>query len=405
MEIEEYDVESHKEAVKTMWVEAGWGEFKEGEQLFVETERTLVATLAGQPGAVSISSTGDMRYLDETLPITGIGAVITDLTARRQGLSSRLTAHRIARDAQDGALVAALGAFEDGFYNRLGFGTGAYEYRVSFAPSHLKIDRRARPPQRLGSKDFARIHQARLGRRRGHGGCNFHAPEYTRFEIAGEDSFGFGYSDEAGQLTHYIWLGGKGKEAGPFNVNQLTYQTWDQCFELLALLKSFGDQFHLVTMTEPPDLWLQDWLERPFFHRNLTKGSQYASKVTADAWWQMRILDLPGCLVQTHLQGEPLHLNIVLEDPIEHFLDETTPWRGVGGQYMATIGPQSGAKPGFDPNLPTLNSSVAAFTRLWLGARPAASLAVAGALQGPQKMIDRLDELFRLPRPWPEWDF
>ena len=284
MEIEQYDLERHKEAVKTMWVEAGWGEFKESEQLFVETERTLVATVDGRPGAVSISSQGDMRYIDETLPITGIGAVITDLTARRQGLSSRLTAHRIALDARDGALVAALGAFEDGFYNRLGFGTGAYEYRVSFAPSHLKIDRRARPPQRLGTQDFARIHRARLARHRSHGGCNFHAPEYTRLDLNNDGSgFGFGYSDEAGELTHFIWLSGKGKEAGPFSVEQLIYQTWDQCFELLALLKSFGDQFHVVAMTEPPDLWLQDWLERPFFHRNLTKGSQYASKIAADA--------------------------------------------------------------------------------------------------------------------------
>ena len=119
----------------------------------------------------------------------------------------------------------------------------------------------------------------------------------------------------------------------------------------------------------------------------------------------MRILDLPACLARTHLKGDELRLNIVLEDPLERFLGEDVAWRGVGGQYVATIGPQSGAEPGFDPDLPTLKTSVAAFTRLWLGAQPARALAVGDAMDGPEEIIDRLDWLFRLPRPWPEWDF
>ncbi len=404
MYIREYDAAKDGEAVKQMWIEAGWGEYKEHERLLIETERTIVATVDDQALAMTVSSLGDMRYLNETLPLSGIGAVITDLTARKLKLSSRLTARRVALDAQDGALVCALGAFEDGYYNRLGFGTGGYEHQVYFSPSDLKLEQQPRRPRRLKPEDWKIMHHNRLQRQRVHGACSFHNAVYTRFECA-ENSFGFGYFDEQGELSHHIWLGGKGKEEGPFIVAWMAYQNDEQFFELLALIKSFGDQFHQISMSEPPHICLQDLLHRPFYHRRLTKNSPLASKVEADAWWQMRICDIEKCLEKTHLAGADLRFNLKLEDPIEAFLDADSAWRGVAGDYQISLGPQSRAERGYDPGLPTLQASVGAFTRLWLGAHPARRLALSDRFAAAPELIEQLDWAFRLPIPWPEWEF
>lgn len=404
MNYRNYDPQKDAEAAKTMWTEAGWGNYIDEQRLLIETERTIVAELDGHAAALVVSSPGDMRYLDQTLSLSGIGGVITDLTARKQNLSSRLTARRIALDALEGALICGLGAFEDGYYNRLGFGTGCYEHIVHFSPANLKIERQARSPQRITPKDWEVIHANRLQRLRAHGGCNFYAPEYTKFETA-EDGFGFGYFNPEGALTHHVWMGGKGKEDGPFSVRWMAYQNSDQLFELLALIKSFGDQFHLISMAEPPNVSLQALLDRPFFFRRLTKGAALENKVEADAWWQMRICNVEKCLEKTHLPNDELRLNLVLEDPLENFLDEDSEWKGVSGEYVVSLGTYSGAEPGRDASLPTLKASVGAFTCLWLGAHSASRLATCDAFAAPPELVEKLDWVFRLPPPWPEWDF
>ena len=72
---------------------------------------------------------------------------------------------------------------------------------------------------------------------------------------------------------------------------------------------------------------------------------------------------------------------------------------------MVTLGPLSGAVVGVDGALPTLSASVGAFTRMWLGVRPATGLAVTDDLSGPQELLEELDGVLRLPDPKPDWDF
>jgi len=52
-----------------------------------------------------------------------------------------------------------------------------------------------------------------------------------------------------------------------------------------------------------------------------------------------------------------------------------------------------------------LSASVGAFTRLWLGAHSARRLALSDAFSAPPELVEDLDWAFRLPKPWPEWEF
>ena len=173
----------------------------------------------------------------------------------------------------------------------------------------------------------------------------------------------------------------------------------------MALIRSLGDQVRLVKMREPQGIQLQDLIKQPFKHHQMSQKSKFESGMKALAYWQMRICDLSGCLQRTHLRGDEVRFNQTLSDPIEQFLDERAPRRGLSGDYVITLGPSSGAEPGTNTRLPTPRASVGGFTRLWLGVRPAAGLAMTDDLSGPQELLEQLDNVLLLPEPKPDWDF
>ncbi len=408
MSFRSYNPKRDKEAVHRIWRETGWLEAGKEEQmdLFVECGRALVADMNGEAECLVITAPGSIRYLNADLSFACITGVTTSRIARRQGQAKRLAALAVASDALEGALVAGLGMFEQGYYNLLGFGTGGYEHWISFDPAQLNGGIRPRVPRRLTAQDWALVHAGRLVRRRGHGACNLTPPEITRTELPHENGFGLGYCDgPRGELTHHFWCRAKEVESGPYEVTWLAYQTPQQFLELMALLRSLGDQVRVVKMREPQGIQLQDLLDRPFKQRQVTEKSRFENTMRARAYWQMGVCDLPGCLARTHLPGIDVRFNLDLSDPIEQYLDERGPWCGVSGRYVVALGEHSGAEPGSDPSLPTLQASVNAFTRMWLGVRPASGLAVTDALSGPPALLEALDWAFRLPDPKPDWDF
>ncbi len=416
MQFREYDSTRDLEAIQRIWHETGW--LKEGQeeraQIEMEENYALVAELEGATEAMAATLAGTVRYLDEELPFSGVVAVSTSRVARKLGLARRLTALLVAADANRGALVSGLTMFEQGFYNRLGFGTGSYERMISFDPAQLNVRTRARVPRRLSRDDWAAVHASRLQRAHGHGSVSLFYPSLTRSEMINTpNGFGLGYYDgPAGELTHHLWCGAEDVERGPYFIPWLTFQTPEQFLELMALIRGLGDQVRLVRMAEPQGIQVQDLLLHPFRHRTTTRNSQFETGIRASAYWQMRICDLLGCLARTHLDRTPLRFNLQLSDPITAVLDETEAptvqmggWKGVAGEYVITLGPESAAERRIDPKLPTLAASVGAFTRMWLGACPASGLAVTDQLTGPAELLKQLDCTLCLPEPSLGWEF
>lgn len=403
-----YDVERDKETTHRIWHEIGWLEKgkEEGMDWFVKAGRALVAEVNGEAEALTLTAPGSIRYLEEDLPLGAVTGVTVSRVARKQGIAGRLTAKAIAEDAEQGALVSGLSMFEQGYYNQLGFGTGVYEHRLSFDPALLTVTAKARIPRRLSNKDWEIMHVAVLKRMRGHGSCNLHPTELAKGEVAfKDDCFGLGYFDgEGGELTHYLW--GKAKdESGPYYIHWMVYRTHAQFLELMALLKNLGDQVRLVSMREPANIQLQDLIRQPFKHRQTTKKSEFEAGCWATAYTQFRMNDIPACLEKTHLDAKSLRFQLRLTDPIETLLDSEQSWRGTSGDYLVTLGEESSAKRGTDANLPVLTASVNAFSRLWMGVRPATGLAVTDDIAGSPELLAQLDKTLRLPTPRFEWDY
>ena len=409
MEYRRYDPQKDEPAIRRLWREIGWLRRGEAEamDLLVGCGRALVTDINGEAECLVTTTPGTLRYLKEELPFSCVATVATSRIARQRRLAKGLTALAVAADVADGALVSGLGMFDQGFYDQLGFGTGGYEHQIAFDPLQLKVRVKARVPSRITPDDWASVHAARLKRLLSHGSCTLTLPEVTRAEmLQHENGFGLGYYDGPhGELSHHLWCWAKDVDHGPYNVKWMTFQTREQFLELMVLIKSLGDQVRLVTMREPPGIQLQDLLERPFRQLQVSEGSRYESHMRATAYWQMRICDLGGCLAGTHLRGSSVRFNLRLTDPIHRFLGPTAPWRGLSGDYVVTLGPSSGAEPGRDASLPTLAASVGAFTRLWLGVRPASGLAMTDELSGPEELLKKLDWVLCLPNPKPDFDF
>ncbi len=402
------DPQRDLDAILRIYREVGWVSETAHESAareLVACTRGWVEEVAGSAECYVSACPGTLRYLDAELPMCAVTSVTTSRILRKQGLAGRLTAHVLADAATRGEAVAMLGMFEQGFYNQLGFGTGVYEHGCSFDPATLQVPGRPRIPVRLEPGDWQAMHEGRLSRAKGHGTCSLTPAGITHADVLwSENGFGLGYLGPGGEVSHCVWCSAKG-EHGPYRVDWMAYRTREQFLELLALIRNLGEQVHSIRMHEPPGIQLQDFIRQPFKHRRLTERSPLEHRMTASAYWQLRILDLAPCVSAVRLACEPVTFNLELSDPISDYLPEDATWRGVGGRYTIVLGPESSATEGISSGAPTMVTSVNAFSRLWLGVRPATSLSWSDDLDAPEDLLRTLDESIRLPAPYPDWDF
>ena len=408
MEIRDYDHENDFDALDQIWHDVGWiSEERETEGLknMVQVSDCVVMPIDGRAECAVMSTPGEFRHLSNDLPMAAITAVTTSRVARRLGGAQALTAEMLARQAEAGRCVAVLGMFDQGFYDRVGFGTGAYTSAFTFDPDSLRIDVGFRPPKRLTRDQWRDMHGALARRQRGHGGCVLTPPEV--FEAVAkwtEDPFGLGYYDApGGELSHFIW--GECADAnGPLQIEFIAYETTAQLFELLALIKSLGDQIDAVRLPEPPELQFQDLLTKPLRQRRISEdgGQPYGHDTVA--YWQARMLNIEQCIAGTVLDAPQLEFNLSLTDPIAGQLRLPHEWQGAGGDYTVSFGSKSHAERGNNKALPTLTTTVGAFSRIWLGVRSASTLALTDHIQATPELLEQLDRTLALPTPVTTWD-
>lgn len=399
-----YDEERDLAAVTRMWREVGWIDDSDGQaaglKTFLSMSKGLVADVHGEAECLVHRSTGTVRHTSTDLPLCAISAVTTSHVGRRQGLASALMAEALAEAVEEGAAVASLGFFEQGYYDRFGFGTGPYQHRLSFDPASLQVPVPDRPPVRLGAEHMREVHALLARRARGHGSVVLDPPQWLEPEWSWlENPFGLGFRAGDGRLTHAL-IGSAKDEHGPYVIDVLAHEEPHQVLELLGLVRVLGDQVNLVVVSEEPaGIQLQDLIREPARQRRVARlaGGSGALHVTM-ADQQDRILDLAACVAAVEVPT-PVAFGLRLRDPIGRF----GTWEGIGGEHTVRLGPTSGAEPGLDPDLPVLDASVGAFTRLWWGVRPATSLALTDDLHGPADLLDDLDAALRLPTPQAGW--
>lgn len=403
-----YSVRRHRKAVHRIWQECGWigKEKNETDALdqFIKASHGWVFEMGGSAEALSLSTDGLFLHTATELSLAAITAVTTSRVGRNLGAASGTLSRLLAEQAEAGKDLSGLGIFEQGFYDRLGYGNGTYEHWVRFDPAWLEDLGKPRVPVRLGADDWKEIHASRMARRKLHGATDLIPPEITKSEMEwSKNIFGLGYRD-GGELTHFFVAHADELEEGPYRVDCMVYRTVEQFRELLGLIRGFGDQIRYCRVREPRDIQLQSLLRKPFQLYTVTANSRNPSRANAVAYWQLRMLNVERCIAAV-VAAEQVEFNLTLEDPIEDILPQETSWKGCGGDYTVRFGPVSEAVSGHTGGLPHLRATVNDFTRFWMGSASADVLAGLGSFEGPGELLDRLDRSVRIPSPAPDWDY
>ena len=182
-----YKKKRDREAVRRIFRESGW--IEDTKEELAELDRILdrssvrVADVDGDAECAVTTVPGDYRHGQETLPYSIVASVNTGRIGRKRGLATRVLAESLAESKRAGAAAAGLGFFEQGFYDRLGFGTTCYERHIRFDPANLSPDLPSPEPIRLGLDDYREIHDHLRSRLRQHGSVNVGPAEFTRFAM------------------------------------------------------------------------------------------------------------------------------------------------------------------------------------------------------------------------------
>ncbi len=409
VEIDDYDAARDRDAVARIWHEVGWtdGDEREARGLatFFDGGRSRVARVNGDAECAVHRSRGRVRYADDDLDVCLISAVTVGRVARRLGLASKMTASALVEGAAEGAHVGYLGMFEEGFYDRLGFGTGCYEHRLTFDPSSLDVAVSDRTPVRLGPEHASEVHDLLVRRARSHGGLVTLESETIAAEFDWfESPIGLGYRDGAGKLTHAVLGEAKGETEA--DLTWMLAEEPEGIVELLGLVRSQSDQWVQVRMYEPPEVQLQDLIDAPIRQRRTRTLAGGGVPYESIAWWQARILDLGACIGRCRVAGDPVSFVLDLHDPLDDRDDLDAEPPGLSGQWTVRLGAESSAVRGVDDdNLPVLRSGVGPFSRWWLGVRTASVLARTTDLDAPAALLDALDRALCLPAPHPGIEF
>lgn len=406
--IRTFDYEQDLADVKRIWKEVGWVvEDNEVAQLddFFAVGQTWVAEVDGTIECSVHAVPADIQIHQTRLSMLAVTAVTTSHLGRGRAFAQRLTARQLARAQGKGTALAALGMFDQGFYDKLGFGTGGYEQQFSFDPAQLRVPVPERPAVRLTLDDSADMHACLLNRHRQHGSVSLHSPRLFRSELGFDDkAFGLGFRSDEGELTHFLWLDpGAALEHGPYRVRYMGYQEGQQCLELLGLLKSLSDQVYSVNLIEPADCQLQVMLDRPMRHSQVSRASEFASHSKSLAWWQARVLNLAPCVEALAEASDQVSFQVQLIDPLSTYERRA----GLAGYWRVQLGPNAGAEPCTEGHtgLPKLKMTVNTMTRLLLGVGSASSLALSDGLEGDRGFLHELDLAIRVHSPVTGWDF
>lgn len=391
-------------AIQRVWREVGWVDDDDGAaqiEPFLADALTHVAVVDGAAEACGSVHRGTLRHGHDDLDTAFVTSITTSRIGRKQGLARAVLERLLLDAAADGATVSVLGMFEQGFYDRSGFGTGAEMVFHRLDPASLPADLPYRRPVRLTVDDAADVDAALVGRRRGHGGVAIPSPAMRRAELAWDDGgFGLGYRDPDGTLTHYVWCTAKG-EHGPYRVRSWAWRTQRELLELLGVLRSLSDQVHWMVVPEPWCLQLQTLTDKPGRQHSRTRGSEHHYRVDADAWWQARILDVPGAFAAVRSR-RAARLRVTVTDP----LAERVGYDRVAGDWSVELGPDGSRATRADHGgEPDATCSVNTLTRLWLGVRSPSAVLLGDRVEVPQDLADVLDDALLLPRPDPGHDF
>ena len=386
-----------------LWYQAGWREeyYDTGEELkaHIPSSSSVVAEERGGIAGIVTTMGGTFRHRSTDINLCAVLSVVTAIQFRGHAVGSILTRRALCRAIEEGAELSVLGAFDVGYYNKLGFGTVGCVHNFVFDPADIKCTQQAPPLHKLTKNDVAEMHTARLHRHLVHGACSITHPGYSTCIVnaTAEHGVGLGIYDK-GTLVAHLW--GIVKDDINVRVEWWAANSPSHWIALLNGVATLKDQVQRVEILYPPYICIEDLLNRPCRRIRGTPSTERAPYSPLE-YWQIRVLSVPSCIAKISLplerqrrfnlrvHGESIQLNPHDKDAVS--------------DYTVTLGARSECEPGHAAGLPLLECGIGAFSRLWCGAYSATTLALTDHLLAPRELLTTLDTCFLLPTPNCDW--
>ncbi len=393
-----------------LWCQAGWREEHfDMEELLKHYIPAGTIFIAEQQGAIAGevgTMPGNYRHCHSDIQLCAVTSVVIAIEQRRRAVGSDLTRRALRQALAEGAEVALLGAFDLGYYNRLGFGNGLPHRMIIIDPADIITN--GAPPnlRKLTKTDVPAMHEARLRRYPVHGACSLYPSGFTA-SIAyatAPHALALGIYHRK-KLTAHLWAVVKDDVT-------LTIEWWaadspQHWLELLRGVASLQDQVQRIIMPYPARICLEDLLKSPCRRTRGMIGNEN-NPYPPPEYWQIRILDVVRCIQKSSLAVEqPYRFNLrVYGEAIEMPSKRGVVSDPQVSEYNVALGEHSECHAGHSKALPLLECSIGAFSRLWCGAYSASTLVLSDHFNvSEERMVASLDRLFALPTPMCDWYF
>ena len=210
--------------------------------------------------------------------------------------------------AADGAAVALLGMFEQGFYDRFGFATGAPMLVARSTPPRCASTTAVSVTRRLGLADGAAMGDAMRRRLPHHGRVTSTPRTHGRGMGIPRQPFALGYRD-GDRITHFV-AGSLKEENGPFEIQFCSYETGDSCSNCSAAARTRrpgalgGDDGTAAPAAPSADRRANR--QRSRSRRGAHEPAPGSDLVAA------RVLDVPAVVSARQWVGPPVEFDLVL---------------------------------------------------------------------------------------------
>lgn len=462
MEFRVVNAKPDLEQLKLLWKDAAWDaeleDYEAALRHLIPHTHSLVADDDRGIAAVVASMGGEFQFLESSLPMSVVLSVLSAAHARRQGHSAELLTILLQQEQTRGAVVAVLGAFDQGYYDKLGFGTGGYDPVMVMNPAALRIPSHARRAldhpsvriRRITNADSEALFASWVRHKRYHGACTAKNVGFVSAMMHGMAGQGFGLAICEGSGTnehiaaHFF---GKRLGEGKLDILWACADTPARYLQLLEVIHRLSDQLEQVKLTPPPYIALHDLLARP-----LRDGIVHTGHPFDDALlWQLRILDIPRAIHAVRLPiAETVHFTLRITDPVEKYAPAD--WTGCAGDYAVQLGEESrcvplksqgeswgnaqqgewgetregawsesrgntqgGARGNTQDNAQdnaqeaqgeaVLDASIGAFSRFWSGALRPSALSHSDHFHASEELIAQLERVYSVPTPFRMWEF
>ncbi len=213
-----------------------------------EDSRDFVAYVDGRPASACRATGYRIARGEADMPCGGIACVGTLAEFRQTGVGTALMSRALYAMREQGQVLAALYAFKESYYRRVGYEACGWRWQIRCPQAALPKTNLSLPVRRIEAADVHLLDQAYLPFIRGMSGSNVRTPFQWQVRMGRNAPMIYAVGDP---IEAYAWLGVEGFWRD-LTVGEMAWSTRRGYESILAVLRSLCSNQEALVWLEPP---------------------------------------------------------------------------------------------------------------------------------------------------------